>query len=464
MGAGALAVLLTGAALLAFWLSGDGLKQGVQSRASQALGMDVVALGAVRLHLLPRPHIALADVQIRHQGGKFMSVGQAMLGVDLLPLLSLGVQINRIDLLHVSISLEQQRDGRFNLETLTKPGATLEPVGIRTIVLSDTALLYTDIHTGRSVAARACTMALRDVQISGPTSAPGAKRFSFSGELACQQLQSAGLVLEDLKSTVAANDGLVNFEPVTARAFGGQASGSLRADFSSQVPVFRFQGGLANFQLAQAVQGLSPRSLGEGSMNFSATLTLQGTSPQEMRRSLSGEVALSGHDLSLAIGDVDQAFSRYQASQSFNLVDVGAMFFAGPLGLVVTKGVSLASNLKESGGSSRVRTLVSLWHVEHGVAKAKDVAMATAENRVALKGELDVDAGRFRNVTVALLDAQGCASVQQKISGTFEQPVIEKPNVLLTLSGPMRNLLSRTARALGTRCEVFYAGSVAAPG
>src|ERR1700739_4780595 len=114
------------------------------------------------------------------------------------------------------------------------------------------------------------------------------------------------------------------------------------------------------------------------------------------------------------------------------------LFFAGPLGLAVTKGYHFASIFQNSGSSSQIRTLVSKWQIEHGVAQAKDVAMATKENRIALQGGLDFVNGRFKDVTVALLDAQGCPRVQQKIRGSFSKPEVEKLSILTSLAGPAR--------------------------
>jgi len=67
-------------------------------------------------------------------------------------------------------------------------------------------------------------------------------------------------------------------------------------------------------------------------------------------------------------------------------------------------------------------------------------------------------------VTIALIDAKGCAKVRQKIRGTFQKPVVEKPSALRSLVGPALRLLKKgTDVLLGGECEVFYAGSVAAP-
>lgn len=67
-------------------------------------------------------------------------------------------------------------------------------------------------------------------------------------------------------------------------------------------------------------------------------------------------------------------------------------------------------------------------------------------------------------MTVALIDAKGCIRAQQKIHGSFQKPVVEKPNALKAISGPVLELLKQ-AKSLfpGGGCEVFYAGSVASP-
>ena len=181
-------------------------------------------------------------------------------------------------------------------------------------------------------------------------------------------------------------------------------------------------------------------------------------------RSWRAHFALRGKDLVLRGRDLDQVFARFEASQNFNLVDVGAVFFAGPLGLLVTKGFNFAGVLQESAGNTEIRMLVSEWKVEHGVAHAQDVAMATKENRVALRGGLDLVNNRFDGVAVALVDAKGCVSVRQEIRGTFKDPVIDKPNPITTLTGPALRLLKKGRQLFsGAQCNVFYAGSVAAP-
>ena len=90
--------------------------------------------------------------------------------------------------------------------------------------------------------------------------------------------------------------------------------------------------------------------------------------------------------------------------------------------------------------------------------------MATNKNRVALQGGLDFANERFDDVTMALIDARGCAEAKQRITGSFHKPVVEQPNILISLTGPALKLLEKGRDLLpGGECEVFYAGTVAQP-
>jgi hypothetical protein len=64
---------------------------------------------------------------------------------------------------------------------------------------------------------------------------------------------------------------------------------------------------------------------------------------------------------------------------------------------------------------------------------------------------------------VAVIDARGCAEVEQKIRGSFSKPEVEKPSILTSLAGPARKLLRQAKGLFGWHCDVFYAGSVAPP-
>ena len=203
----------------------------------------------------------------------------------------------------------------------------------------------------------------------------------------------------------------------------------------------------------------------KGAMDFSTTLSMQGKNRKSVQQTVHGEATLRGENLMLVGRDLDRELALYDSTQKFNLVDLGALYFAGPLGLAITKGYDYANLFKGKGGNSQIRKLVSTWKIEHGVAEAQDVALATNENLLALQGGLDFPNEQYQHVTVALVDAKGCTLVRQKISGPFKKPVVERPNIIKAIAGPVRKLLTKTKEAFtGKQCELFYSGSLVTVG
>jgi len=456
-------LVLVAVALLVF-VDTNAYKSRFEATASEALGMEVSIGGQLGIALFPGLLVTLEDVHIRNQGVELVSAKEVRLGIDLLPLLQNEVRIGNIALKKPSISIERGRDGKFNFEKPEPAGATLPALDSAKVSVSDGTLLYADKQSGEGFEAGDCSLDVRHLLLSVGESPDLMKNLSFTAELACGEIRTKDFTVSDIKFSAVGKNGVFDLKPVTMGVFGGQGSGSIRADFSGAVPLYHVRYSLPQFRIEEFFKTLSPQKVAEGSMDFSANLSMQGKTVNEMTQTANGEASLRGENLTLNGRDLDREFSRFESSQNFNLVDVGAFFFAGPVGLAVTKGYNFATILKGSGGSSAIRTLVSDWKVERGVAQAQDVAMATNEHRIALQGGLDFVNGRFDDVTVALIDAKGCAKVRQKIRGPFQKPVVEKPNILKSLAGPALKLLKKGRKLLpGGECDVIYAGSVAPP-
>jgi uncharacterized protein involved in outer membrane biogenesis len=439
------------------------VKPRVETAASDVLGLEVNVGGRLGIGFFPGLHVTLEDVHIRSRGEEIASAQEASLGIELLPLLHQEVRIEKIGLQHPRISIERDRDGKFNFEKPEGANGRVPPWTWTKVSLSDGTLLYADKQAGEGFTAGNCNLEVSRRRLVEGKSADLSPSFSYTAEVACGEIRTKDLTVADLKFSVDGTEGVFALKPVTMRLFSGQGSGSIRADFSGSAPLYHVQYSLSQFRLAEFLKALSPKNVAEGSMDFSANLSMQGKTPNEMKRTATGAASLHGKNLTLDGSDLDREFSRYESSQSFNLVDMGAFFFAGPLGLALTKGHDFGRIFQGSGGRSTIRTLVSDWKVERGVAQAKDVAMATNTHRIALKGGLDFVNERFDDVTVALIDAKGCPRVQQTIRGPFQKPVVEKPSVLTSLTGPARKLLNQARDLFRGQCEVFYAGAVAPP-
>lgn len=462
---GAVGLLILVALAVPLVVDANRYKPRLEAAASDALGMDVRIGGRLGMGFLPGFHLTVEDGRILSERGvDVASAKRASLWIDLLPLLRREFRLRRIELTQPRLSIERDPEGRFNVERLKKAAALLGALDGASVSLSDGTLRYTDRSSGEGFEATGFDLNVSRMRLAGGRSPQLLKGLSLQAQLACGEIRTKDLSVSALKVPVDGKNGVFELEPVTMRIFGGQVAGSLRADFSGPVPLYQVRCSLPRFRIEEFLKTLSPKKAAEGAMDFSASLSMQGETTSQMVRTAAGEVSLRGRNLTLVDNDLDRTLSRFESSQTFNLVDVGAVFFAGPLGLAVTRGYDFASLFRGAGGNSSVGTLVSDWRVERGVAQAQDVAMATSRNRIALQGGLDFVNQRFADVTVAVVDAQGCARVRQAIRGPFGKPVVEKPRVLTSLAGPVVKLYRQTRGLFPAGpCEVFYSGSVAPP-
>ena len=460
-------LIIISVALIIFVDTSD-YKPLIERAATDALGMEVRVGGRLGFRFFPDLHVRLDDVHLRNLGMDIASASEANLEIALLPLLHKEVRIRKIGLKRPILSIKRNQDGKFNFEQQEKAEGTFPApapaIDLDNLSLSDGSFLYGDERSGEGFEVENFNLDVHSLRIARGNSPEFLKNLSFTAEFACREIRTKGLIFSDVKFTFKGKDGIYALNPVTMRLFDGQGSGSIGADFSGPVPRYSVRSSLLKFRIEEYFKTFSSKKVADGSMDFSASLSMRGNTEKEIKQTVEGAVSLRGQNLTLYGNDLDREFARFESSQNFNLVDVGAFLFTGPLGLAVTKGYNFASILTGSGGSSGIVKLFSEWKVERGIAQARDVAMATKQNRVALKGRINFVTDRFDDVTIALIDARGCARVQQKIRGPFRKPVVEKPSVLMSLAGPTLNLV-RQARDLFTdgKCEVFYTGSLAAP-
>jgi AsmA protein len=259
----------------------------------------------------------------------------------------------------------------------------------------------------------------------------------------------------DVDFTVTGERERFEFTPWTMRILGGKGAGTLVADFTGAVPAYQVRYAVTQLHVNDLFDSLAPGRAGEGFLDFTADLSMRGFDADDLTRTAEGEASLHGENLELAIGDLDHKLEHYESSQNFNLVDVGAFFIAGPLGTVVTKGYNFATIFQGAQGNTHVRRLLSNWRVEHGIAHAQDVAMATQKNRLVMKGALDFVNREFDEVTVAAVDKKGCALVEQKIVGPFSRPEVKQPNVLVSMMGPVTRLIGKMKKIVGMKCDVI---------
>ena len=414
---GLLALLLLAAVALVLFVDVNTLKPRLEEAASDALGMEVRIGGRLGIGFFPGFHVTLEDVRIRNRGADVASAKETTLGIDLLPLLRKELRIVKIGMKRPRISIEQDRDGKFNFETPEgeagkktpgEPEGTRFSLDVTNISLSDGTFIYADRKTGEELEAGDFTLDVSRLRFTGgkgpdlrknlsfaaefackefrkgslavsnlklrfegkdgryairPVTAarlvysgPGGKvtadrialgvdnlavggdgkadllrRISFSGTAGIGEVRTENLVVTDLTSAVAGKDGVLDLDPVTMRLFGGQGSGSFRADLSGSVPRYHVRYSLSKFRIEEFFKVLSPKGVAEGPMDLSATLSMRGKTANEMKRTADGEVSLRGENLTVTGVDLDRTFSRYEASSELQPRRRGRLLHRRPL-------------------------------------------------------------------------------------------------------------------------------------
>ena len=452
----------------------DAHKPRIESAVSDALGMEFRIHGKARLRLIPSTRIVLSDVRLRNRGTDLAVAKTLRVGVELRPLLDRRVVITELALENPVIRIEKGTDGKFNYETPPRPAAPAAkegeppsaPLAVSAGSVSAGKIVYVDRKAKSETSLDAIDLSVHDLSVLAARGGKLSKGISFSGDLSVKEMKTKDLSVSDVRAKVTAGAGVYEIRPFTMTLFGGAGEGGIRVDLSGEKKVLKVNYTLAKFRAEESLAGLAQKKYLSGPMTVTPDLSARGKDGDEMKRSLSGTVSLRGDGLTLHGMEIDPILAKAEETQKLNLADVGAFLLTGPLGSGAVEGYRYGGLYRSApqGGATRITRLVSDWTVRDGVAEARDVAFATAKNRIALKGKLDLVNRRFVDVTVAVLDEKGCAKIRQKISGPFGDPRMDKTSGIQSFAEPILGAFGLARKLIGrTSCETFYTGTVQHP-
>jgi AsmA-like C-terminal region len=266
--------------------------------------------------------------------------------------------------------------------------------------------------------------------------------------------------LDHIYYDINIEDGTYTVIPQKKSLFGSKGSGRHILKPFDEIPSYRFQYSIKNFNTADLLQTFLEDTVLTGKMNLSMDIKMTGNEWDSLVSKLNGDIHLTGKDLIMYGVDTDELLDKFKRSQRFTLVDVGAVLLAGPIGIAVTKGTDYASMIVlNSGEETNITTLVSDWSIHNGRLIVEDVAFATKKNRIAAKGWIDFSSDSL-NLTFALLNKKGCSIFSQDLYGSFDNLEAGDIKVVGTILAPVTNLIDDI---FGSDCEVFYNGAVKHP-
>jgi uncharacterized protein involved in outer membrane biogenesis len=456
------------AGILALRLNINRFTPRIEAAMSTALGMDVRIKGKMGIALFPGFSLWMENVNVRNKGLDVAKIEKMRIGLKLIPLARFKIEIIQVGLIKPVFTIVRSTHGMFSLEKPVRTSGE-EILAVNKILISQGSLVYIDETSGEEIEVGDLDLSIKNLFFSGTNSAEPFKNITFTGDIRCKTLKIYDLTLMNLEMSVAGDKGIFDINPVDMNIAGGTGSGSIHVDVTGPSPQYKLICKLNRVRIEELLDLYAlnkiPRKTIEGPIDFSADLTATGKSANALKRSLAGDLSLSGQDLILYNMDIDALIFKYERSQNFNLVDVGAFLLAGPFGPVLTKSYNFTRLYEESqGGKGIIRKILSIWEVKNGIAQARDVALTSKKQRIAMQGGLNFISERFVDVTIAALDKRGCAVYSEKVHGPFRNPQIEKENIFKSIAGSVMNPFKDGWKFLqGEGCTVFYTGSVVHP-
>ncbi|MBB4659744.1 AsmA family protein [Parvularcula dongshanensis] len=236
VGLGVLVALLIVAALVApMLIPKDTLEAQIETRASEALGRQVTIDGAPDISIFPRTSLQVRGLTVANAEGfdapYLLQVGEANIGVKLLPLLSKRIEITRFDLdapdIHLQATPEGEANWTLTQQTEAQEQGPLPDLRLGTVNINDGAISY-DGGTGRTYAATDADITLKLPSLDDTLEADGTMTLegrpaSFEAEVTSpRSLAEQGAADIGLQAKVGENTVDAQVRLSEGLAFGGQ--------------------------------------------------------------------------------------------------------------------------------------------------------------------------------------------------------------------------------------------------
>jgi AsmA protein len=258
---------------------------------------------------------------------------------------------------------------------------------------------------------------------------------------------------------IMANDGKYTLTPKKSWLYANDVSGTIAISPFNKPFDINIDMSIKKLNLEKSLNMvIKDSAIMKGDIDIDINISSSSDSISRIKNNINGNVDISGEKLALIGIDIDQILSDIDRSQHFNLIDLGGVLLAGPIGLLFTKGSDYTRILlSDHSQTTIINKFISNWEISNSVFKIDDFAFNSKENLVATKGELNLVSDSL-DFTIAIVNDKGCSKVSQRIAGPTTAPQIGKMVIVKTLIAPVTNLMK-----IESNCKPFYTGSVKYP-
>jgi hypothetical protein len=265
------------------------------------------------------------------------------------------------------------------------------------------------------------------------------------------KIRSKHYNFKDVVYSIDAQNKKITIVPENDSILGVKAEGKLIISPYENPPTYSLDYSLKQFPVGEMFVNFLEDSILSGKADFYMNLSFKGNDEKSILQTLDGKIRLRAKNLILYGANMDKFIDSYRKSSTLNLLDIGVVIYAGPIGLLATKGGGFARvKVTDRKKKSSIDRMISDWKIVGDSIIVDDVAIRTKQNRLALKGWYCYSSDSL-DFKIGLLDPKGCSELTQEFLGSSTKPEMNNPGLFSTLQSKNKS---------EKECKVFYKGKL----
>ena len=431
--------------------------------------------------------IKVADVSLAAPNQKaFATFDSFDVALELMPLLKKEVKVNYVILSNLNLIIEKMKNGKTNFDVPvpkqstkkeasskdeTKEPVKLPLVNVTEVRLDNANITYIDNISNSKANVTNLNVTINDISLD--STKEKLKSIALRGDVNIEQITYNKYNIYNTTLDFDLKDAVANLNSMKYTIFDSLATAKARVDMSGKVPKVSLEEFIPNLKLENFSKEVLEKDLLKGVVNSKANISFVGADELSVRKTVKGIVLFDGKGVGVEGYDIDKIVKSYNALKSGDLKKAGASFLSSAMDNA-SKGKGAFDDLK--GGTTAINHLHVKIDISKRVATLSDVAIATLNNRIAVKGAINIVDESLKGVSVAILDKKGCASYSQSVSGSLSDPkgksLISKDEVTVEQVQEVVNMVSsffgkkeekKVEKKSNEDCKPFYAGVVKHP-
>lgn len=445
----------------------NNFKDNLERILTDNIGLETKIDGDISLRVTPGLSFVARDLKVISNETYLLKIEKTDISIDYLGVFKSDIDIRALRFIKPQVYVVRDVSGKYNFESESlRDGDTddIHNLNLDEFSITGGRLLYIDNQYNDTLMVDGFDLTSEEIGLTGTATHIDAGNMRLGGIVNVKSLHLNMLRVDSLEFRIDGRGGKIAILPVAHNYLGGTTTGKVIFDFTQTPTFISVEQDVTGLNLDAFSHGMGFQKLFSGNLDYHFDLSFRSFNWSEAKHSITGKAILEGENLTMYGADLDDILTKYKKTQHFNIVDLGALFVAGPYGAVFTKGINFLELLThDTTKTTTITKLYSNWAVINGVANAQDVAFSTNHYRIAFNGSLDFRNGSYNNVAISLVNIDGCAALTQNLSGPFEIPETESVSSIGMITGSVDNLWKDLTRSFRTPCLPVYKGKVSHP-